>query len=94
MAKGAKGGGVLRLAERTGVTRGLFGGSKGWLYVGGGLWTLRTVRRMAERKSEVLMSEELRPGDRLVIANGRATLDRTESSAPSGGRKSRRAKRR
>jgi hypothetical protein len=68
------GGGLLRLAERTGLIRGI-GGSRGWFYLGTGLWTLRTVRRLALRRSEVLVSEELRPGDRIVIANGRATID-------------------
>lgn len=95
-SKGAKGkgGGMLRVAERTGVARGLFGGSKGWFYVGTGLWTLRTVRRMAERKSEVLISEELKAGDRLVIANGRATLDRAPKQAPAAtGRRGRRRRR-
>ncbi len=74
----AKGGGLLRSAERLGVNRGVFGGSKGWFYVGSGLWTLRTVRRMAERKSQILISEELAPGQRLIIANGRATVEEAE----------------
>ncbi len=84
-------GGVLRLLERTGTTKGLTGGSKGWFYVGAGLWTLRTVRRLAERKTEVLLSEELRPGDRLIIANGRATIDSVPASSAdaSGGRRRR-----
>ncbi|CAN5784830.1 hypothetical protein BH10ACT1_BH10ACT1_09960 [soil metagenome] len=89
-------GGVLRIAERAGISRGLFGGSKGWFYVGTGLWTLRTVRRMAERKPEILLSERLQPGQRLVIANGRATLDSTGGGAQAQstkGRKGRKAAR-
>ncbi len=76
MARGEKGsgGGLLRTAERAGLRRGV-GGSRGWFYLGTSLWTLRTIRRMAARRSEVLLSEELRAGDRLVIANGRATID-------------------
>lgn len=83
MAGGRKGsgGGLLRVAERTGLSRG-FAGNRAWFYLGTGLWTLRTIRRMAARRSEVLVSEELRPGDRMVIANGRATIDH---AAPSGG---------
>lgn len=73
-SSGGSGGGLLRLAERMGLSRGI-GGSRGWFYLGTGLWTLRTVRRLALRRSEVLLSEELRPGDRIVIANGRATID-------------------
>ena len=75
-AKGRKAnGGLLRMAERAGISRGVFGASKGWFYVGTGLWTLRTMRRLAARKPEVLLSEVLRPGERLIIANGRATID-------------------
>lgn len=66
--------GVLRTVERSGLRKGM-AGSKPWFYVGTGLWTLRTVRRLAERKDEVLLSEVLKPGQRIVIANGRATID-------------------
>lgn len=85
MARRARGGrsgrGMLRTAERLGIARGVFGASKGWFYVGTGLWTLRTVRRMAERKPEILLSEELKPGQRVVVANARATLDQVPSGA-------------
>jgi len=84
-------GGVLRIAERAGISRGLFGGSKGWFYLGTGLWTLRTVRRLAERKPEILLSEKLEPGQRLVIANDRATLDTVAGAAVQAvGRRARR----
>jgi hypothetical protein len=78
--KGSKGkdGGLLRTAESLGINRGLLGGNKAWAYVGTGLWTLRRVRKMAERKSEILISENLAPGERIVIANGRATIEQTE----------------
>lgn len=89
------GGGLLRTVERLGVSRGVFGASKGWFYVGTGLWTLRKVRSLGERKPEVLLSERLRPGDRIVIANGVATIESAESrraaAAPAGS--SRRARR-
>ena len=75
------------MVERIGMSRGVFGSSKGWMYVGGGLWTLRTVRRMAQRKSEVLLREELAPGQRLIIANGRATLDGPDGAEPSAKRR-------
>ena len=61
-------GGLLRMAERTGLRRGL-GGSKGWFYLGTGLWTLRTIRRLAADKEEILISETLKPGERIVISN-------------------------
>ena len=79
----SSGGGLLRTIERLGVSRGVFGSSRGWMYVGGGLWTLRTVRRLAQRKPEVLLREELAPGQRLIIANGRFTIDTPGDDEPS-----------
>lgn len=66
--------GAIRMLERTGLRKGV-GGNRAWFYVGTGLWTLRTVRRLAERREELLLSEPLEPGQRIVIANGRATID-------------------
>jgi hypothetical protein len=80
--------GVLRRIEHLGMSRGR-GGSKTWLYVGTGLWTLRTVRRLADRREEILISEPLRPGDRLIISNDRPTLGDGPAKLPRG----RRAKR-
>lgn len=77
--------GVLRRVEHLGMSRGR-GGSKAWLYVGTGLWTLRTVRRLADRREEILISERLRPGDRLIIANNRPTLGEPEAKPPKGRR--------
>ena len=65
--------GLLRRVESYGMRKGRH--NKNWLYVGTGLWTLRTIRRMAERREEILISEPLRPGDRLIIANNRPTLE-------------------
>jgi hypothetical protein len=90
----AGGGGVLRTVERLGVNRGVFGGSKGWFYVGTGLWTLRKVRGLAQRQPEILLRETLRPGDRLTIANGVATIVSApvaEAQLSRRGRKARRA---
>lgn len=95
--------GVFALVERVGITRGLFGGSKGWFYVGTGLWTLRKVRSLGQRNPEILLREELKPGQRLVIANDRLTLTEPEVAATvvaravdgdRSGRKGRRARRR
>lgn len=81
----ASGGALLRTIERSGIRKGM-NGSKGWFYVGTGLWTLRTVRRLAERNEEILVSEELRPGQRIVIANGRATIEDGPAPQPRGRR--------
>jgi hypothetical protein len=103
MARRSLGGrrrGVVALVERVGITRGLFGGSKGWFYVGTGLWTLRRVRTLGARKPEILLREELKPGQRLVIANDRLTLTEPEAaatlvaSAIDGGKADRKGRRR
>ena len=67
--------GPFATLQRLGFSRGVLGGSRGWMYLATGLWTLRTVRRFAQRRPEILISEELKPGQRIVIANGRATID-------------------
>jgi hypothetical protein len=83
--------GMLRRVEAHGMRLGR-GGSKYWLYVGTGLWTLRTVRRMAERREEILISEPLLPGQRIVIANDRATIEGTPAAPkPPKGRRARKA---
>ena len=81
--RAGSGGGALRFLERTGVARGVFGTSKGWFYVGAGLWTLRKVRTIGGRKPEVLLREELKPGQRLILANDRATLSPVDALAAS-----------
>ncbi|MEO6628606.1 MAG: hypothetical protein ABIP03_08555 [Aquihabitans sp.] len=93
---GSKGGGFLRTLESAGVSRGVFGASKGWFYVGTGLWTLRKVRTLGQRKPEILLAEELRPGQRIIIANGRATIEDAPLASPVAlaAPKGRRAKRR
>ena len=86
--------GLFATLERLGINRGIFGGSRGWFYVGTGLWTLRTVRRKAQRNVEIVLSEELQPGQRVVIANGRATLDPAAGPATGPASGSRRRRRR
>lgn len=92
-ADGRRRGGALAMLQRTGIRRGVFGNSRGWLYVGAGVWTLRTVRRIAERKPEILISEELRPGERLMIANGRPTIEGAPVPAAQGRGAERRSRR-
>lgn len=71
--------GILRVVERTGLRKGVEG-NKHWFYIGTGLWTLRTIRRLAGDREEIVISERLKPGERIVIANGRATIDAPDGS--------------
>ena len=91
---GTSSGGILRMLEQKGMRQGVFGNSKGWLYVGTGLWTVRTIRRLSARQTEILISEELKPGQRIIIANGVATVDGTPTDEPQTGRRGRRSRRR
>ena len=69
-------GALIDYVEARGINKGIFGGHKGWLYVGLGLWILRRVRTAAKGGTpSILISEALAPGERIIIANGRATLD-------------------
>jgi hypothetical protein len=84
---------AYNVLERTGLRRG-FGGSKPWLYVGTGMWALRTMRRLGDRREEILISERLRPGERIVIANGAATVEGAPAPVPQRRRARRKAAKR
>ena len=67
---------MLEYLQRRGINRGLFGGRKGWFYVGIGVWGLRRLISLSRGGApEILISEALKPGERMIIAAGRATLD-------------------
>ena len=60
--------------RRNGIRKGLFGGSRGWAAVAVGTWGYTTLKRLARREPELVLSEELKPGDRIIISNGVPTL--------------------
>jgi hypothetical protein len=65
---------VVQILRRNGVRKGIFGGSRGWAAVAVGTWGYTTLKRMARREPELVFSEELKPGQRIVISNGVPTL--------------------
>ncbi|MBI2710753.1 MAG: hypothetical protein HYX34_13830 [Actinobacteria bacterium] len=67
---------ALGLLRRTGFRKGVLGGSRGWTAAFVGVWGYRQLKRLAKREEEVVFRSELKPGERLVIANGRAAIDR------------------
>lgn len=54
---------VWRLA----ITRGLFGGNRRWMTVFAAIGAAKLMRRIASREAETVYSEELKPGETLVI---------------------------
>lgn len=53
--------------RRLALDRGLRGGSRTWLVVGGVVWGLRLVRLAATRREEFVTLERLRPGESIQI---------------------------
>jgi hypothetical protein len=66
---------LLGYLRRSGTRKGFFGDSKPWLYIGAASWAFRLVRRFARRRPEILLLEELKPGERVIISRGRPTVD-------------------
>ena len=62
---------MLGLLLRQGFKRGVLGGNRTWLVVGGAALGLRLLRKLSGSEPKVVYSEELKPGEALVIANGR-----------------------
>ena len=60
----------LGYLRRQAVVRGLVGGRRGWLIVGGIAWGIRLLRRVAStRRMQTVSSDELRPGESLIISH-------------------------
>jgi hypothetical protein len=59
--------GLLRRARTEGITRGLIGGNRLWLVVGGLAWGAQALRWAVRREEEVVFREVLEPGEQLVI---------------------------
>ena len=60
---------MLRSLTRMGVVRGLLGGNRGWLAIGAVATGLRALGRMARKEPKVVFSEQLDPGQSLVITH-------------------------
>lgn len=60
---------LVRMLLRNGVRKGLLGGNRRWLAVGGMAAGIRLLQKLGERDDGVIYSGELQPGESLVIAN-------------------------
>ena len=58
---------MLRRLTRTGLRRGLMGGSKPWLAVGAAAGAFRLLGRVAGKQPKVVYCEPLHPGETLII---------------------------
>ena len=72
MPKAAKKG-LTRVAilRRRALRRGPLGGSRGWTYLWAVLFAARLLKRLTAGKEEILLTEELEPGQTLIISGGR-----------------------
>ena len=57
----------LRLIRRQSFRRGLIGGSRVWMVVGGVYSLLKVVRRMSRATDTVIAAETLKPGESVLI---------------------------
>jgi hypothetical protein len=60
---------MLRTLTRLGVVRGLLGGNRGWMALGGVAVGLRALGKLAAKEPKVVFSEQLDPGQTLVITH-------------------------
>ncbi len=58
-----------RRVTRMGAVRGLLGGSRAWLAVWAVAAGYRLVAKVVRKEAEVVYSEELEPGESLVITH-------------------------
>ena len=60
----------LGYLRRQAVVRGLLGGQRIWLVVGGLAWGFRLLRRVAStRQLRPVLTQELRPGESLIVSH-------------------------
>jgi hypothetical protein len=60
---------VVRLLLRNGLRRGVLGGSRAWLVLGGVGLMFKMFKKLGGSEPEVVYSEELPVGSAVVIAN-------------------------
>jgi hypothetical protein len=69
---GGKGEGrAIRLVSRVGVSRGLMGGSRPWAVIASLTLATRLFKKISKGTPQTAYSEELRPGDCLIITHDR-----------------------
>ena len=59
---------MLKRLSTLAISRGLLGGSKPWLVIGGGVALLRFFQWAGRDTEDTVFCEELQPGETLVIS--------------------------
>lgn len=73
---------LLRYLLRKAFRQGVLGGESTWLVVGGGALALQLALRVLQRRPEVVFSEKLRPGERLVVSHRQLSRGRSSRESP------------
>ncbi|MDQ1436858.1 MAG: hypothetical protein QOK43_487 [Acidimicrobiaceae bacterium] len=60
---------MIRFLVRNGLRKGVFGGSRPWLVLGGVGVLVKVLRKLGGSEPQVVYSEELPVGTAVVIAN-------------------------
>ena len=60
---------MARRVTRLGAVRGLLGGSRGWFAIWAAAAGFRLVAKVVRREPKVVYSEDLEPGESLVITH-------------------------
>ncbi len=60
---------LLGYLVRNGLRRGLLGGERLWLVLGGLALAARFALKVVRREPETVFSEKLRPGERLIVTH-------------------------
>jgi hypothetical protein len=59
---------VLKRLTRTGLRKGMLGGSRPWLFVGVAAGGLRLLGRIMRKDPEILYCSEISPGQAIVVS--------------------------
>jgi hypothetical protein len=60
---------MVRLLLRNGLRKGVMGGSRPWLVLGGIGLLMRVLKKLSGSEPEVVYSEELPVGTAIIVAN-------------------------
>jgi hypothetical protein len=55
------------LARRNAIYKGLLGGERGWLVIGGVVWGVRLLRKALGKNEQFVTLEKLKPGEWMSI---------------------------